>query len=127
MIISNDTTQNTYIDNYKNGLSNEEVNERISKGLVNYDVSPKTKTIKEIILNNLFTYFNILNFIIALIIIITGILNNNLISSLKNCLFLGVVICNTVISITEEIISKRIIDKLSFITSSKSKVIRNKE
>ena len=127
MIISNDTTQNTYIDNYKNGLSSEEVKERISKGLVNYDVSPKTKTIKEIILNNLFTYFNILNFIIASIIIITGILNNNLISSLKNCLFLGVVICNTVISITEEIISKRIIDKLSFITSSKSKVIRNKE
>ena len=43
------------------GLTEKEVEERIALGLVNYDDGPKTKTIKEIILSNVLTYFNFLN------------------------------------------------------------------
>ena len=45
--------------------------------------------------------------------------------SLKNCLFVGVIFWNTVISTIQEIISKKIVDKLSVISSSKALVIRD--
>ena len=48
------------------GLSKEEVEERKRKGLVNYDDTPKTKSIKEIIFSNFFTYFNFLNLALGL-------------------------------------------------------------
>ena len=115
-------------DNYiKNGLTDKEVNERIEKNLINYDNQPKTKTIKEIITSNVFTYFNFLNIFLGGAVLITGILSGKLLYSLKNCLFMGVIFCNTVISIIQEIISKKIIDKLSVISSSKTTVIRNSE
>ena len=38
---------------------------------------------------------------------------------------MGVIFCNTIISIIQEIISKKIIDKLSVISSSKSLVLRD--
>lgn len=114
-----------YETDYKKGLSETQVNERIENGLVNYDNQPKTKTIGQIIRGNIFTYFNLINIILAASIIIVGIINKNLLYSLKNCLFLGVIISNTTISTIQEIISKKIIDKLSFISSTKINVIRD--
>ncbi len=99
------------------GLTREEVEERIKKNLVNYDTTVPTKSIKQIICMNIFTLFNFLNFALALSLILVG--------SYKNLLFLGVVFCNTIISIIQEINAKRTIDKLSVITSKKSKVLRN--
>lgn len=107
------------------GLTSEQVSTRISQNLVNYDNQPPTKTIKEIIISNFFTYFNILNLFLGLSIIIAGIFGGKLLYSLKNCLFMGVIICNSLISIYQEISSKKIIDKLSVIASSKIKTIRN--
>ena len=107
------------------GLTEKEVNERISKGLVNTINVGKTKSIKEIFLSNIFTYFNILNICLALAILISGIIFNRFAYSIKNCLFLGVIICNTTISIVQEITSKKTIDKLSIISSIKPKVLRN--
>lgn len=115
-----------YDPNYQIGLTKEQIEERIENNLVNFDNQPKTKTIKQIILGNLFTYFNFLNTVLGFSIIIVGILQGQLLYSLKNCLFMGVIICNTIISIIQEIISKKIIDKLSFLASSKVKVIRDK-
>lgn len=114
-----------YETDYKKGLSEIQVNERIENGLVNYDNQPKTKTMGQIIRGNIFTYFNLINIILAASIIIVGIINKNLLYSLKNCLFLGVIISNTTISTIQEIISKKIIDKLSFISSTKINVIRD--
>ena len=99
------------------GLNDTEINERIKNNLVNYDTDIKTKSIKTIILSNIFTLFNLLNFAIALAIFIVG--------SYKNLLFMGVVFCNTIISIIQEINSKRVIDKLSVIASTKVLSIRN--
>ena len=43
------------------GLTSKEVEDRISKGLVNYKTDVKTKSIGEIIMTNFFTLFNFLN------------------------------------------------------------------
>ena len=107
------------------GLTKQEVEERIEKNLVNTINNTNTKTIKEIFLSNIFTYFNILNVSLALAILISGIIFNRFFYSLKNCLFLGVIICNTTISIVQEIMSKKTIDKLSIISSIKPKVLRD--
>ena len=109
------------------GLTSNEVLKRINSNLVNYDNLPKTKTIKEIISTNVFTYFNFLNIFLGSAILISGILSGRLLYSLKNCLFMGVIFCNTIISIIQEIISKKIIDKLSVISNSKAIVLRDGE
>ena len=99
------------------GLTKKEINERIKNNLINYNTDIKTKSIKAIILSNVFTIFNLLNFSIALAIFMVG--------SYKNLLFMGVVFCNTIISIIQEANSKRVIDKLSVIASTKVLAIRN--
>lgn len=114
-----------YEPDYKEGLTEEQVNERIENGIVNFDNQPKTKTVGQIIRGNLFTYFNFLNIVLGSSIIIVGVLQGQLLYSLKNCLFMGVIICNTIISTIQEIVSKKIIDRLSFLASSKVKVIRS--
>lgn len=113
------------MENEIKGLTTSEVNERINKGLVNYNDAPKTKTIKEIIRDNVFTYFNFLNITLGLAIFIAGTIAGNVINGLKNCLFMGVIIVNSIISIIEEIISKKIIDKLSIVSESKAEVLRD--
>ena len=102
--------------NYK-GLNNKEVNERVKKGLTNKNKVVPTKSVLKIITDNIFTLFNLLNFVLALLIFF--------VSSYKNLLFMGIVVCNTLISMVQEIRSKRIVDKLSIITSLKSNVIRD--
>ncbi len=109
------------------GLTNEEVKERIDKNLVNYIDEPKTKTIKEIIKSNVFTYFNFLNILLGSLVIISGLISGRILYSLKNSLFVGVIFTNTIISIIEEILAKKTIDKLNVITDTKIKVIRNNE
>ena len=106
------------------GLTNIEVKERIDKNLVNYIDEPKTKTIKEIVRSNVFTYFNFLNILLGSLVIISGIISGRLLYSLKNCLFVGVIFTNTIISIVEEILAKKTIDKLNVITDTKIKTIR---
>ena len=111
------------------GLTSEEVKERIQNGFVNNDSFVKTKSIKKIIFDNSFNIFNIVNTILGLMIIISGIIYNiPLINILKNVTFLVVMIINTLISIYQEISSKLIVDKLSIISKSPVLCIRdNKE
>ena len=107
------------------GLTKEQVAKRQAEGLVNYDDQPKTKSIKQIIASNFFTYFNFLNIALGAAVLMAGIINNELFEGLKNCLFMGVIIINSIISIIEEIISKKIIDRLSVISESKITTIRD--
>lgn len=101
------------------GLRTNEVKRQKNLNLVNYDTDVPTKSIKQIIIGNIFTLFNLLNFCLALAIIFVG--------SYKNLLFFGVVICNTFISTFQEIRSKRIIDKLSLLSEHKVKVVRDRK
>jgi len=99
------------------GLNEGQINDRISKNLNNKIDKTKTKSIKMIILENSLTLFNLLNIGLAIIVLLVG--------SYKNVLFLGIVLCNTLISTIQEIRSKLTVDKLSKITSFKTNVIRN--
>ena len=114
-----------YHPDFQNGLSNEQVQERISNNLVNYNDAPPTKTIKQIIMGNFLTYFNFINLILGVAIIAAGIYGGQFFNALKNCLFMGVIICNSVISTIQEVISKKIIDRLSVLSQSKVSAIRN--
>lgn len=99
------------------GLSTKEVKQRINNGKVNYDTTTPSKSIKQILIENTCTLFNFINLILGVAIIVVG--------SYKNLLFIGVVICNTLISTIQEIRAKKIVDKLSVISSSKAKVVRD--
>ena len=114
-----------YNPDLKIGLTKEQVEERIKDNLVNFDDQPKTKSIRQIICDNIFTYFNFLNIALGLAVFLAGILNHQFFNGLKNCLFMGVIIINSIISIIEEIISKKIIDKLSFLSESEIIAIRD--
>ena len=105
-----------YQPNPKIGLSKEQVEKRKQEDLWNKDTSVPTKSIKRILYDNFFTLFNFLNLFLAIAIFITG--------SYKNMLFLFIVIFNTAISTIQEIHSKRIVDKLAVMATSKAKVIR---
>ncbi len=99
------------------GLSNKEVEERINNNLTNEIIDVSTNTTPKIIIKNVFTLFNILNIVLAIIVLFVG--------SYKNTLFLGVVVCNILISTIQEIRSKKIIDKLNIIKENKVSVIRD--
>ncbi|MBP3921620.1 MAG: HAD-IC family P-type ATPase [Ruminiclostridium sp.] len=106
------------------GLSEKDVAERVEKGLINGDFNVPSKSIKQIFKDNCLTFFNFLNVILALFIVFVAIMEGN-IAELKNCLFLGVILCNTVIGIFQEIRSKKAVDKLALISAPKAKVLRS--
>ena len=99
------------------GLSDEQVDERVGQNLTNGHEEIKTKPISRIVRDNLITPFNILNVILAILVLAVG--------SYKNLLFMGVIICNTIIGIFQEIKAKKTIDKLSIVTAPKARVVRN--
>ncbi|MBR1779358.1 MAG: HAD-IC family P-type ATPase, partial [Clostridia bacterium] len=99
------------------GLTEGQIRERIRDDLLNKESSLKTKTIPTIIKNNLFTLFNLINFILAIAILYVG--------SYKNLLFMGVVISNLIIGTYQEIRAKKTVDKLSIVASSKIDTVRN--
>ena len=108
--------ENKHID-LSIGLNDKQVEERIQKGFINTQETNITKSYKEIFRDNIFTLFNLINAILAGLIIFIG--------SFKNLLFLGVVISNLVIGIFQEIRAKRVLDKLSLITQPYLDVLRN--
>lgn len=99
------------------GLSQNEVAQRIADNLTNDFEVKTTKSIKEIIIKNTFTVFNLLNILIAILIITTG--------SYKNLLFLGVVIINISVGTYREIKAKKSIDSLSLLNQAKVSVLRD--
>ena len=98
------------------GLTHAQVEERRAQGKTNVDDVGQTKSVKQIILGNICTLFNLINLILAVAILIAG--------SYKNVTFMGIIIANTAIGIFQEIRSKRTMDRLSFLSASKVKVIR---
>ena len=99
------------------GLTSEQVLSRFQDNLINYDTTIPTKSIKQIVASNIFTLFNLINIILGVFVVLVG--------SYKNLLFLGVIFCNVVIGTIQEIRSKKMIDKLSVISSMKSRVLRD--
>ena len=92
------------------GLTSEEVQQRIASGDVNVDANVHTRSVKEILFDNLVTLFNAVNLILAVIVFLTG--------SYKNMLFMIVIVVNVFIGIIQELRSKAVTDKLSIVASA---------
>ncbi len=99
------------------GLTREEVLQRKQQGLVNEQVDSSTRTVKQIIKDNVFTYFNLIFTVLAVLLIIAG--------QIKDLTFMGIVVANTVIGIIQEIRSKQILDKLKLLKMPKVHVLRD--
>lgn len=99
------------------GLTDDEVNERLEQGLVNQTDISTGKSVKNIILSNILTYFNLIFLIIAILLIYVG--------SYRNLTFLPVIIGNIVIGIVQELRAKQILDKMNLINAPHSIVFRN--
>jgi len=99
------------------GLSTGEVRLRTAAGLYNREIDPPTKTVKEIFLSNICTYFNLVFTAIAVLVLLTG--------RIENLTFMGVVFCNTVIGIVQELRSKKTLDKMALLTSRQCTVVRD--
>ena len=106
-----------YSPDPKVGLSAAEVAERTENGYVNAAVDKTSKTVLQIILSNVFTYFNMIFFILAAILLAKG--------SYNNLTFLIVVFVNTIIGTIQEIKAKKTLEKLSLISAPLTKVIRD--
>jgi len=107
------------MENKISGLTKEQVNQYINEGKVNKVKKNIDRTYGKIIIKNVFTFFNILLFIIGAVLIFFGKWNS--------CFFLVILITNLVIGLTQDIRSKRLVDKLNLINKSKVKVIRDNQ
>lgn len=104
---------------YPTGLTDEEVQQRVEQGAVNVTGETITRTTKQIVHANVFTFFNFINIVLFTLTLSVG--------SVKNMFFILVAAINTVVGIVQEMRSKKILDELSILTASKAIVIRNGE
>ena len=103
--------------NMLTGLTESEVQERMNKGLSNVMQQSTGKTTKEIIKENVFTYFNGIFLLLAVLLIIAG--------SFNSLTFLPVIILNTVIGIIQQLQSKKVLDKLTLLSISEYEAVRD--
>lgn len=108
-----------YNPDIENGLTNEDVESRIMAGLSNTLDTGSSKSVSSIVIANLITFFNFLNFAIALWLLSIG-------AEFANFLFLGAVSANIAIGIIQEIRAKKMIDKLSLLSAPTANVVRDK-
>lgn len=99
------------------GLTGDQVQEYLKNGWNNRAVEPPSKTTAEIVKSNVFTYFNLIFLIIALLLIVVG--------SFRDLTFLPVVVANTLIGIIQEIRAKHTLEKLSVLNAPRATVIRD--
>lgn len=101
------------------GLTKEEVNQRIAKGQVNDYVSDTSKSNKDIIFDNVFTLFNLLNVIIAICLALVG--------AYSNMFFMAIIILNVVIGVSQEIRAKNLVAQLSIVNEENVDVYRDNQ
>lgn len=99
------------------GLTEAQAAERMAAGLDNREVASPTKTVAQIIRENVFTFFNLVFVVLAFFLAMVG--------SFANMGFLGVVVCNSVIGIFQQLRSKRAVDKLTLVTVHKVHCLRD--
>lgn len=99
------------------GLTDEEVRQRVEEGLTNRADISTDKTTNEIVISNVFTYFNLIFLVITILLIMVG--------SFRNLTFLPIIIGNTVIGIVQEIRAKKTLEKMSLLNAPRADVIRN--
>ena len=99
------------------GLTDAEVAARVAEGRVNHPPKKQMNSVGRIIAKNTLTIFNLVNLILALMILFVG--------SYKNLLFVLIAIANTLISIVNELRAKHIVDEMRIVAEQKPTVIRD--
>jgi Cation transport ATPase len=94
----------------ESGLTATQVDTKVKAGLTNVQIKKLSRPIPKILADNLFTLFNFLNLVIAVLIFWTG--------SYRNLFFLGPVIANIIIGSYQEIRAKITIDKISLVNAA---------
>lgn len=106
-----------YRPDYRKGLTSQQVQEHRLHGWTNRAVESASKTTKEIIHENVFTYFNLIFAVLAVLLCIAG--------SFRDLTFLPVIIANTLIGIIQEVRAKQVLDNLSMLNAPRSAVVRD--
>ncbi|WP_261806315.1 HAD-IC family P-type ATPase [Lapidilactobacillus luobeiensis] len=103
--------------NLKTGLTAAQVADKTAAGQTNVQIKKLSRSIPQIIGANLFTLFNLLNLVIAILIFMTG--------SYRNLFFMGPVLVNIVIGSYQEIRAKLRIDRLNMVNQQTLTVLRD--
>ena len=101
------------------GLTTTQAKELYDQGKGNSQVDNTAKTTKDIVKENVFTYFNLIFLIMAILLIVSGAFNS--------LTFLPVIVCNSLIGIAQELKAKKVLDKLSVINQTNVTVIRDED
>lgn len=101
------------------GLSNDQVEKLKKRGCKNVIREKDPNSIGRIVRENIFTYFNLIFFVFAFLLMWQR--------SYNHMAFMGVVFSNTAIGIFQGIRSKKELDKLKIISEPQTRVIRNSE
>ena len=101
------------------GLSAEEAAARAAQGKANRATAEPGKTVAQIVGENLFTLFNLLNFALAFCLALVG--------SWRNMLFLGVVFSNTLIGTVQSLRARAMLNKLRLLQEKPCHPIRGGE
>ena len=105
---------------FNQGLNEEQVNYMRENGRTNVSSNPTNKTYTQIIIGNVFTFFNVLMIIIAgLLLLVVGP------KVITNLMFLVIITFNILIGTIQECKSKKTIEKLKLLNDSKNVVRRN--
>lgn len=105
-----------YQPDFQEGLNAVQVEERIAEGLTNVEVEPPSQTTKQIIYENVFTYFNLIFTVLSVLLCLVG--------SFRNLTFLPVIIVNTLIGIFQEVRAKNVLEKLTMLNAPHAQVVR---
>ena len=99
------------------GLTSSEVTARMRQGKTNQLPNTSSKSVLSIIIGNVFTYFNAIFAVLAVLVIIAG--------SYKQLTFLPVVVANAIIGIVQQLRAKKVLDGLALLDVSSYVAIRD--
>lgn len=100
------------------GLTSRQAVQRREAGWGNEPVEPPGRTRKQIVADNVFTYFNAVFVVLALCLVLVR-------ASILNLSFLVVVIVNTIIGIVQELKSKKTLEGLAILRTPRATVVRD--
>ena len=106
------------------GLSDEEVRERVAAGKVNGEQTVRTKSVAQILRSNILTFFNLVFIVLA--VLLAGFVPAGM-DGIGNFGFLILIVFNTLVGIVQELRAKRTMDRLSLLSAPKAVVIREGE
>jgi cation-transporting P-type ATPase E len=98
------------------GLTEQQVVERVARGETNVVPDAPTRTIGQIVRGNVFTPVNFIVGVLAALVFLAG--------SPKDALFGGIIVANSIIGVVQELRAKKVLDSLSVVNAPRAHVVR---